>query len=82
MTRNTTNRNTMNIVLNGKAVEISEADSLQGFFDSLNGENPALSLPKQFAVALNAQFIPRGQYSSTTLQEGDDLELLVPMQGG
>lgn len=72
----------MNITLNGKTVEISEADSLQGFFDSLNGDNSAISLPKQFAVALNAEFIPRGQYSSTALREGDDLELLVPMQGG
>ncbi|MBB6523176.1 sulfur carrier protein ThiS [Pseudoteredinibacter isoporae] len=72
----------MHIVLNGKAVEIPQPDNLQDFFDSLNRNDAAIILPKQFAVALNAQFIPRSQYADTALQEGDDLELLVPMQGG
>lgn len=72
----------MHIVLNGKAVEIPQPDNLQDFFDSLNRNDAAIILPKQFAVALNTQFIPRSQYADTALQEGDDLELLVPMQGG
>ncbi|GAA6153009.1 sulfur carrier protein ThiS [Pseudoteredinibacter isoporae] len=72
----------MNIVLNGKAVEIPETANLQAFFESLNNEDAAITLPRQFAVAVNAQFVPRSQYPNIILQEGDDLELLVPMQGG
>ena len=37
---------------------------------------------QQFAVAINEQFIPQGLYQETFLQEGDRVELLVPMQGG
>ena len=36
----------------------------------------------QFAIAVNESFIPRGQYEQTQLNEGDQIELLVPMQGG
>lgn len=35
-----------------------------------------------FAVALNRQFIPAEQHSSTILQENDWIEIIVPMQGG
>lgn len=35
-----------------------------------------------FAVAVNEQFIPKGQYKSIQLQDNDRIELLVPMQGG
>lgn len=35
-----------------------------------------------FAIAINEQFVPRGSYSVTQLQDGDRVELLVPMQGG
>ncbi|MET1254449.1 sulfur carrier protein ThiS [Aliikangiella maris] len=35
-----------------------------------------------YAVAVNEQFIPRSQHSQQVLQEGDSIELVVPMQGG
>ena len=34
------------------------------------------------AIAINKQFIPRANYATTPLQSGDELELVVPMQGG
>jgi sulfur carrier protein len=37
---------------------------------------------KQFAVAVNQQFIPKALYEETHLEEGDNIELLIPMQGG
>lgn len=37
---------------------------------------------KSFAVAINEHFIPKSVYQDTLLQEGDRVELLVPMQGG
>ena len=35
-----------------------------------------------YAVALNRQFIAKSNYSAQLLQEGDHLELIIPMQGG
>ncbi len=35
-----------------------------------------------FAVALNREFLPRSLFAHTPLQEGDHLDLVVPMQGG
>ncbi len=34
------------------------------------------------ATALNGQFVPRDAHVTTTLSEGDRLEVLAPMQGG
>ena len=39
-------------------------------------------LPENFAIALNAAFVPRSAYPNTNLADGDEVELLVPMQGG
>ena len=35
-----------------------------------------------FAIAINEAFIPRADYAATQLRDGDQIELLVPMQGG
>lgn len=72
----------MNITLNGKNIEITQYKTLSDFFASLKEEDSALQLPKQFAVALNGNFVPREHYDKSALQDGDELELLVPMQGG
>ncbi|WP_299975953.1 sulfur carrier protein ThiS [uncultured Pseudoteredinibacter sp.] len=72
----------MNITLNGKNIKITQYKTLTDFFANLKEENSALQLPKQFAVALNGNFVPREQYDKSSLREGDELELLVPMQGG
>lgn len=34
------------------------------------------------ASAVNGQFVPRNQYDSLQLEEGCQLEVLSPMQGG
>lgn len=61
-----------------------------------NGENKTLDreLPlsqaiesleikgNSFAIAINENFIPKSNYGSTVLHDGDQVELLVPMQGG
>lgn len=63
---------------------------------SLNGEKKTLpadevllnaitswELHKQkFAIAINEQFIPKSAYADTILKDGDNVELLIPMQGG
>lgn len=35
-----------------------------------------------FAIAINQVFVPRANYSATPLRDGDQIELLIPMQGG
>jgi len=35
-----------------------------------------------FAIAINEAFVPRANYAATQLRDGDQIELLVPMQGG
>ena len=37
---------------------------------------------KLLAVARNGEFVPRVAYANTNLEEGDELEILAPMQGG
>jgi len=37
---------------------------------------------KLVAVARNGQFVARESYGKTTLQDGDDIEIVAPMQGG
>lgn len=37
---------------------------------------------ENFAIAVNDQFIPKPNYASTQLDNGDRVEILIPMQGG
>ena len=47
---------------------------------TINGEPH--NLPESYAIAVNTAFVPRSAYADTTIDEGDQVELLVPMQGG
>ncbi len=35
-----------------------------------------------FAVAVNQQFVPRSDHHKTVLNEGDQIEIIAPIQGG
>jgi len=35
-----------------------------------------------FAIAINRQFIPRASYAARQLQDGDQIDIVTPMQGG
>lgn len=65
-----------NLVLNGDAVVVhagtTVADLVAEHADS----------PKGLAVAVNAEVVPRSAWASTTLADGDRVELLVAAQGG
>ena len=37
---------------------------------------------KMVAVAVNGQFLPKACYPATTLQDGDQIEIVSAMQGG
>lgn len=35
-----------------------------------------------FAIAVNTAFVPRSQYASHALSEGDQVEIIAPVTGG
>ncbi|WP_168464603.1 sulfur carrier protein ThiS [Wolbachia endosymbiont of Ctenocephalides felis wCfeT] len=35
-----------------------------------------------FAASINKEFIPQAHYESTILKDHDEVELVIPMQGG
>ena len=39
-------------------------------------------IEQHYAVAINNQLLPRSAYSSTLLNPGDRIDIIVPMQGG
>jgi len=63
------------IVLNGEVVQ-SETDSLVTLLEQRFSESD------KFAVAINEMFIPKASYSERQLQNGDKVELVMPMSGG
>ncbi len=66
----------MNIYFNNEKHQIEANQSLQEFL--LCQKKTEL----HFAIAINHQFVPRGVYQSTLLNENDRIDMIVPMQGG
>lgn len=60
--------------------------SVNGTKTTLRIDAPLIQALKEleppFAVALNKKFIPQSQYEKVTLQDGDNIEIVTPMQGG
>ncbi|MBI2786160.1 MAG: sulfur carrier protein ThiS [Legionella longbeachae] len=40
------------------------------------------NIEEHMAIAINHQFVPKSKFCSTFLQEGDRIDLIIPMQGG
>ncbi len=66
----------MHIILNGETLDTPQTDNLA----QLLQQQP--NLPEQYAIAVNGAFVAQGLYAETPIQAGDQIELLVPMQGG
>lgn len=64
------------LTLNGEASQLAQPMRLDEFLEK-NGYQG-----RGFAVALNGDFVPRSRYDGVTLQGGESLEVLSPMQGG
>jgi sulfur carrier protein len=66
----------MTIVVNGEAMEVADALSVDGLLTHLK-------VSRQFtAVAVNREITPKAAYASVTLREGDKVEIVRPMGGG
>jgi sulfur carrier protein len=64
------------VFLNGEDKSVKSDSNLQQAIEQWE-------LTKQtFAVAINKHFVPKSEYDKTQLTEGDQVELLIPMQGG
>ena len=66
----------MNISVNGEPREFAPGTALDTVVHALT---PA---PSGVAAALNETVVPRAQWPSTSLSEGDRVEVLTAVQGG
>lgn len=66
----------MLIMLNAQPISTPDNVSLEAFLQQQS------NLPDQFAIAVNQSFVAQSLYGATPLKNGDEIELLVPMQGG
>jgi sulfur carrier protein len=67
----------MKLVINGEE-KIFDFDNLS-LDEFLKNQNIRI---EYVAIAVNCKFIPKSMYKDIELQEGDDIEVLTPMQGG
>ena len=65
----------MRIELNGETREVG-AERLDAALDELGYSGATV------ATAVNGAFVPRAARASTTLREGDRVEVVAPLQGG
>ncbi|MFE6284068.1 sulfur carrier protein ThiS [Streptomyces sp. NPDC057877] len=66
----------MNISVNGEPRHIAPGTALDALVSTLT------AAPSGVAAALNETVVPRAQWSTTPLAEGDRVEVLTAVQGG
>lgn len=66
----------MNIKLGDNLISLTEKTSLANLLVKHGYTQP------HFAVAINKQFVPRTEYALTTINDGDVIDIIMPMQGG
>jgi sulfur carrier protein len=65
----------MFVIVNGETRPLPEPRTLTALLISLSPKNP-------FAVALNEEFIPRGDYPVCRISPGDRIDIVHPTAGG
>jgi len=66
---------TMNIHINSQPFELAEQATVTDALAAFGAKPP-------FAVALNGQFVARGEHASKTLSAGDRVDVVSPVAGG
>ena len=66
----------MNIALNGEKKEVPDGLTVLGLLELLNIQ------PVRVSVELNLDIVKKSVYSTTSIKEGDRLEVVSFMQGG
>ena len=65
----------MRVTVNGEPREIA-ARSVDALLGELEYEGT------HFAIAVNFDVLPRSRWAQTPLQNGDEIEIITPRQGG
>jgi sulfur carrier protein len=65
----------MQVIVNGERTEVT-ATNLRGLLDELDYDGTHV------AVAVNSHVVPRARWAATTLESGDEIEIITPRQGG
>jgi sulfur carrier protein len=65
----------MRVIINGEARDISSKS-----VDALLGELAYEGT--HFAIALNYDVVPKNRWAETSLNNGDEIEIITPRQGG
>lgn len=68
---------TIVVSFNGESFAIHQGMMLADFLQG-RGYAPG----QRMACAINTQFVPKGQYDSRELQNGDRIDVVAPVQGG
>ncbi|MEZ5490025.1 MAG: sulfur carrier protein ThiS [Gammaproteobacteria bacterium] len=66
----------MEVLVNGKTVSLPEASSLAALIKTLSLQD------SRVAVEVNRDIVPRSQYESTHLKNGDQVEIVQAIGGG
>jgi sulfur carrier protein len=78
----------MNITLNGKPRAVGAKATVTTLVSQVTGRELASNGHAAdgqrlgMAIARNSELVPRSQWHSTALAEGDDIELVTAIQGG
>jgi sulfur carrier protein len=65
----------MRVIVNGEPREIS-SESVDALLGELDYEGT------HFAIALNFDVLPKSRWAETPINNGDEIEIITPRQGG
>lgn len=66
----------MQISVNNESHTMTENSHIMALLEQLGYD------VTQVAVAVNTEFVPRGQYKNHFIQAGDKVDIVAPIQGG
>lgn len=66
----------MNLTVNGKALSIEGVGNVVELIERLGFDR------RYIAIALNKCFLASELYATTVLEDGQEIEIVTPMQGG
>ena len=66
----------MKIIVNGEARDLARETCIADLLKQLGYAQTSV------AVALNQDFVSRTAYGATVIKDGDELEIVAPIQGG
>lgn len=65
----------MKLMINGEWQTFESDQLLASILDSIGAKPP-------YAIAVNQTFVPRSQYQTLTMNDGDAIEIVQAMAGG